>query len=192
MAKARKPVPGQVGELASCHRVLDSLGLRKALKPYRPRIVGSMPLGLRTADSDIDVLVEVADLDAFARQMQEAHGAQEDFVMYRRAGSDDDGGAETLVVRIETAAWPVEITAQARPTVEQVPYRQYTVLNRLLRIGGAALREEILARKEEGETTAQAFAGALELEGDPSAALLALEHEPDSTLCDLVGTRLAA
>lgn len=115
MAKARKPVPGQVGELASCHRVLDSLGLRKALKPYRPRIVGSMPLGLRTADSDIDVLVEVADLDAFARQMQEAHGAQEDFVMYRRAGSDDDGGAETLVVRIETAAWPVEITGSGPP-----------------------------------------------------------------------------
>ncbi|WP_404378955.1 DUF4269 domain-containing protein [Caenispirillum salinarum] len=190
MAKARKTAPGQVGELASCHRVLDSLGLRDALRPYRPRIVGSMPLGLRTADSDIDVLVEVSDLDAFATKMHEAHGATDDFLMYRRAA--DDHGPEALVVRIETAAYPVEIHAQGRPTVEQIPYRHYAVLNRLLRLGGGDLREEVLARKEDGERTEQAFAGALGLEGDASTALLALEHEPDSTLCDLLEGKEAA
>lgn len=190
MTKARTTAPGQVGELASCHRVLDSLGLRKALRPYRPRIVGSMPLGLCTADSDIDVLVEVSDLDTFAAQMHKDHGAQEDFLMYRRAA--DDNGPEALVVRIETAAWPVEITAQSRPTVEQIPYRHYAVLNRLLRLGGPELREEILARKEEGARTEQAFADALGLDGDASSVILALEAEPDSSLCDLLGAKEAA
>lgn len=149
-----------------------------------------MPLGLRTADSDIDVLVQVADLDAFAAQMHAAHGAQEDFVMYRRAATD--AGPEALVVRIETAAWPVEITAQSCPTVDQISYRHYAVLNRLLRLGGSDLREDVLARKEEGVSTEQAFADALGLEGDVSTALLALEHEPDSTLCDLLGAKEAA
>lgn len=190
MTKARKPAPGQVGELASCHRVLDFLGLRDALKPYRPRIVGSMPLGLRTADSDIDVLVDVSDLDAFAIAMHDAHGGTDGFVMYRRAAGDCE--PESLVVRIETAAWPVEITAQSRPTVEQVLYRHYAVLNRLLRIGGEDLREDILALKDEGVSTAQAFAEILGLDGDASTALLGLEEEPDSALYDLLDARKAA
>lgn len=187
MTKARKTVPGQAGELTSCHRVLDALGLREALKPYRSRIVGTMPLGLHTADSDIDVLVEVQDLEAFAALMERTYGDRDDFSLSRRGADAADG--EAVVVRLDTAVYPVEVHAQVRPMVEQRPYRHYAMANRLLRLGGADLREQVLALKEEGQATEPAFVQVLGLDGvDASASLLALENEPDSALCDLLRT----
>lgn len=187
MTKARKPAPGLAGELTSCHRVLEALGLRQALKDYRPRIVGTMPLGVHTADSDIDVLVEVRDLDAFAAAMQSGYGTREGFVMWRRAATEME--PEAVVVRMDTATWPVEIFAQDRPTVQQTAYRHYAIENRLLRLGGESLRDEIVARKEDGTKTEAAFCDVLGLEGDPFLALLDLEGEPDGTLCDLIQAR---
>lgn len=191
MTKARKTAPGHAGALTSCHRVLDALGLREALRPYRPRIVGTMPLGLYTADSDIDVLCEARDLDAFAVFMEGRYGNRDDFALERRDRRSEEGAA--VVVRMETGVWPVEVHAQALPTVDQRPYRHYAMAYRLLRLGGADLRERVLALKEDGRATEPAFAEVLGLDvADASASLLALETATDGALHDLLETMRAA
>lgn len=183
MTKARKAAPGH-GALNDCHRVLDALGLRKALKEYRPRIVGTIPLDIHTADSDLDVVCEVHDLDRFEAMLRNTYGDRDDFSLTRRPASD--GEPEAVVARIETSAYPVEVSGEARPTVDQTAYRHYAVQHRLLRLGGEALREAVQTLKEGGAATELAFCRLLGLRGDPRRALLGLEDKADAELCQML------
>lgn len=190
MTKARKTAPGHGAALNDCYRVLDALGLRKALKDYRPRIVGTIPLDIHTADSDLDVVCEVHDLDRFEAMLKKTYGHRDDFALRRQpAGTEEP---ETVVARIETSAYPVEVWGQPRPTVDQTAFRHYAVQHRLLRLGGERLREAVQALKEGGEATELAFCRLLGLRGDPHRALLGLEDKPDAELDDMLKLGQAA
>lgn len=190
MTKARRTAPGHGAALTECHRVLDALGLRKALKDFRPRIVGTIPLDIHTADSDLDVVCEVHDLDRFEALLRKTFGQREDFSLERHPPAGEQ--PEAVVARIETAAYPVEVSGEGRPTVNQPAYRRYAVQHRLLRLGGEDLREAVQALKEGGEATEPAFCKLLGLGGDPRRALLDLEDKGDAELCRTLPLRVAA
>ncbi|HEX5657526.1 MAG TPA: DUF4269 domain-containing protein [Polyangiales bacterium] len=132
-----------------------------ALAPYKPTLVGTFPLGLQVEGSDLDLVCEAHDLDAFERVVS-AFGAPQ------RA-------RDASVTRFAIAGVPVEVFAQPVPVTEQLAFRHMVIEGRLLMLFGEPLRAQVLALKRAGVKTEPAFAQVLGLSGDPYTELLTLE-----------------
>ncbi len=99
------------------------------------------------------------------------------FAMWQWQGSD-----RPVIARFHTAGWVFELFGQSRPVAAQVGWRHFAIEDRLLRLGGDALRDAVMTRRTGGAKTEPAFAQVLELKGDPYAALLTLEALDDAAL----------
>jgi ribosomal protein S18 acetylase RimI-like enzyme len=162
--------------------------LFRALAPYTPTLVGTFPLGLAVEGSDLDVACACAPgpsgLDDFERRVRALPGAAA--AVFARVATEPPAVTAQL-------AWdgvPIEIFGQPVPVTAQHGFRHMIVEGRLLAIGGDALRDRVRARKQAGAKTEPAFARVLGLEGDPYAALLALESWTHDALVRLVGGAL--
>lgn len=76
------------------------------LAPYDPHVAGTPPLGLDLPGSDIDIVCEVRDFDAFAALLTEHFGDRPDFAVHARADLD------AMIVRFRAWDWPFEISAR--------------------------------------------------------------------------------
>lgn len=146
------------------------------LAPYDPHVAGTPPLGLDLTDSDIDIVCEVRDFDAFATLLTEHFGDRPDFAVHARPDLD------AMIVRFRAWDWPFEIFGQALPVAQQHGWRHFCVERRLLDLGGPALAQAIMALRHRGLKTEPAFATLLGLTGNPYAALLELEGQDDAAL----------
>lgn len=168
-------------------RALDKAGVFDVLAPYGPVVSGTVPLALDVADSDIDVLCEAYDCAQFAADAARGFACFEGFAA---TPLRERQGVLSATVRFVCAGFAFEIFAQALPVARQRAYRHMMIEARLLaQKSGAALRDAVMARRDGGMKTEPAFAHALGLTGDPYAALLALESEPDAALGALVTRR---
>ncbi len=159
---------GQVGDLA---------GLLRALAPYRPTVVGSLPLGVQRPDSDLDIACEAEDLDAFDAHLAACAGP----VVVSRWRREE--GVAASVAQLRVSGQVVEVFAQGRAVLEQHAFRHLLVEGQLLQVHGAPLRAQVARLKAEGLGTEAAFARALGLEtDDPYRALLELEGLADADL----------
>lgn len=162
-------------------RVLSALQRSQILKNYRahqPLVAGTFPLGIATADSDLDILMQAQDLEALAARLQQDFSVQPRF----KSQSTVVETVSTLIVNFEFEGVPFEIFAQDRPVVTQRAYRHLLIEERLLKYGGHVLHERVQRLRAQGLKTEPAFAAALHLEGDPYAALLALQKESAAQL----------
>lgn len=131
-----------------------------ALAPWKPTLVGTFPLGLQVEGSDLDIICEAYDLDAFVLQGQRVRDAR--------------------VTRLSIDGMPVEVFAQPVPIERQLAFRHMVIEGRLLTVFGTPLRESVLALKRAGVKTEPAFAQVLGIPGDPYSQLLTLESlSPD-------------
>lgn len=73
-----------------------------------------------------------------------------------------------------------------QPTEEQIAWRHFHVEQRLLSIGGEALRTLVMAERRKGLKTEPAFFAVLNLSGNPYEALLDLGTWSDAALADLL------
>ena len=159
---------------------LDALaqsGLLEALAPFDPHVAGTPPLGLDLPESDIDVLCEVADGEAFTRAVW-AHAGQFDGFAIRQW----TGETRPIIASFEVCGWPVEVFGDPRPVARQPGWRHFLVERRLLALGGDGFRAVVMEYRRRGLKTEPAFAAILGLDGDPYLALLELEAEPNSRL----------
>jgi ribosomal protein S18 acetylase RimI-like enzyme len=159
--------------------------LLRDLSPFDPTLIGTFPLGLQVAGSDLDIACACQDLDVFERAL--------------RAGLVNLGVAAPRVERIpgpavvagfELGDAAVEVFGQALPVHLQAGFRHMVVEGQLLVHGGAALRERVRQLKRGGMKTEPAFARVLGLAGDPYAALLELEAWSPGRLGQLVNRAL--
>ena len=155
---------------------LQRTGVLALLAPYDPHVAGTPPLGLDLPGSDIDIVCEVLDADAFVALLTEHFGDQPDFSVHARP----DLGA--MIIRFSTWDWSFEIFGQALPVAQQHGWRHFRIERRLLDLGGPALAQAIIALRHRGLKTEPAFAALLGLTGDPYAALLDLEGQDDAAL----------
>lgn len=160
--------------------LLRRYALLPRLAAHAPVLVGTFPLDLTVPGSDLDIICEVADWAAFERTL-EGFAACPRYAL-RRASTTEPA----LVASFELDGLPVEIFGQALPTTRQNGYRHLVVEARLLALGGAALRQRVLALKASGVKTEPAFAQVLGLPGNPYHALLNLEAYDEATLVALV------
>ncbi|MCP4923458.1 MAG: DUF4269 domain-containing protein [bacterium] len=163
------------------HACLVQIGIFKTLQKYDPILVGTIPLGIETEKSDLDIICKASDLQKFSKLLVNLYSAYKEFKIYQR----DIQKIPSLVCSFYTKAFEIEIFAQPIPTHQQQGYRHMVVEERLLRLNGTKFREEIRALKKEGMKTEPAFAHVLSLKGDPYLALLNLEKESDARLVQL-------
>lgn len=157
-------------------------GLIDRLAAFDPRVVGTLPLGVGVADSDIDVVCHAADLPVFAQAVWRHFAAAGGFALWQWTGA-----GRPVVARFEAFGWPFEIFGSVQPVDEQAGWRHFVVERRLLALGGERFRQAVMAQRRRGQKTEPAFAAVLGLAGpDPYAAMLALYGHSDSQLAALL------
>ncbi|SDW57494.1 DUF4269 domain-containing protein [Paenibacillus sp. CF384] len=164
------------------YRLLKKHLLFEKLSPYSPILVGTVPIGIHVAGSDLDLICAVSDFDAFEAAMIEAFRRERHFEIVRRVVA----GLERIKVNFTLECWPIEIFAQSIRTVDQNGYRHMVVEARMLALFGPDFQSEIMRLKESGLKTEPAFAKALKLEGDPCLKLLELAEWTDEQLLALI------
>lgn len=158
-------------------RVFDALRASKILEDFRahgPLLAGTFPLGIATPDSDLDILLRAADLDALAGRLRENFGDAPGFT-HRTMEVD---GRPTLLVNFRFRDLPFEIFAQDLAPVRQRAYRHFLIEEKLLKYGGAALTESVRAARRRGLKTEPAFGEALKIAKDPYETLLEWQELP--------------
>ncbi len=160
---------------------LAQSGLLDALALFDPHVAGTPPLGLDLPESDIDVLCQVADGDAFTRAVWMHAGQLDGFAIRQWTGE-----TRPIIASFEVCGWPVEVFGDPRPVACQPGWLHFLVERRLLALGGDGFRAAIMACRRHGLKTEPAFASILGLDGDPYLALLDLDAKPDSHLARLL------
>jgi len=167
------------------YQVLTELGICSTLQSYDPLLVGTIPIDIDLPESDLDIICEVHDLQAFEELIIDTYGQMELFRSHQR----EVGGMMRFVANFTYHGWPIEIFAQAIPTTAQNGYRHMIVEHRILQMIGAEGKQEIRELKRSGLKTEPAFAKWLNMDGDPYAVLLGMYDWCDEELRRWVTSR---
>nr|WP_319385168.1 DUF4269 domain-containing protein [uncultured Roseibium sp.] len=161
--------------------VVAKLDLLHLLAEFDPIVIGTPPLGIATATSDIDVACSAPDLGRFDHAVRSAFGAMK-FFSIRTADHLPDPAA---IASFFACGWEIEIFCQKTATEKQWGVRHFRVEERLLALQ-PRLRQQIISLKRGGMKTEPAFARVLGLTGDPYEAILHLEGLSDERLLELL------
>jgi len=177
----------------AAYRLLRELRLFEDLRDYTPVLVGTIPLGIDVAGSDLDIVceVQVPEMETFTRRVTAAFGHQPDFHLKRKRINGLPTVVAGFTASTEGYTFPVEIFGQPRPVTAQNAYRHMVVEARLLALGGEPARRAIRRLKQQGLKTEPAFARYFRLEGDPYQTLLELAALDDEALAAVCGLRTA-
>ena len=168
---------------AGIYALLSAYDVLEKLAPFDAVWVGSTALDVHTSKSDVDICCSAkGDLDGFAAALKSLFGNQPKFHLERKPYR----GQPSCFATFELSGQAVEVWGRQHPVEEHEFYRFFKVEARLLRFGGDDLRAAIRELKEDGLSTEQAFADALELDGDPEEALLSLYDADAMTLLALL------
>lgn len=152
------------------YAILRDFRVMEILQDFNPILIGTIPLDIAIADSDLDIACEVYDLQLFADHVAK-HFARFNAYQFNRKWIR---GKEVGIVNFILMGIPVELYGEGRPVPEQYGYRHLVVEAKLLASGGEGLKREVIRLKEQGLKTEPAFAQALNLEGDPYENILLL------------------
>jgi predicted metalloenzyme YecM len=164
-------------------QAIERLGVFGPLARFHPHFSGSLPLALAVPGSDVDVLFESADLDAFDREAASCLATVGTWHQHRT----DLRGQPTSLYRIDLEGFRFEWIAQTIPVHHQAANRHLLIEARLLNVAGEEARQAIQELKGTGMKTEPAFATHFALPGDPYLVLLDLEGETEQALCQRFG-----
>lgn len=165
---------------------LHGVGVLSSLARFDPHVAGTPPLGLDLADSDIDVLCHAPDSKEFTLAVRAAFGNHPGF-----AARQWVSGGRPVIANFEAEGWTFELFGSRQPTEEQIGWRHFRIEQRLLLIGGEALRTLVMDERRKGLKTEPALAAVLHLSGNPYEALLRLETWSDEALADVLSWSIA-
>jgi hypothetical protein len=165
------------------HRVIEERGLWRDLTAFRPALAGTVPLDVDLAHSDLDVICEAHDLDAFAARVEALYGLCEGFCLARYPVR----GVESVVSGFRLAGWSFELFAQPVPADRQWACLHLVAEARLLLLGGEPARQAVRELKRQGYRTEPAFAHTFGLPGDPYEELARLARVTDEVLRAVAG-----
>lgn len=141
------------------------------LSEFSPVLVGTIPINIDIASSDLDIACYWNDKKYFTAQVTQAFGNEIGFEITETLISN----RETIIASFFIDNFEIEIFGQNIPVVQQYGYRHMLIENKILQQEGKEFRKKIIALKEQGYKTEPAFAELLGLEGNPYEALLELE-----------------
>lgn len=167
----------------AAYHALDSLNVFYTLRAYDPVLVGTIPINLDVAGSDLDIICGAYDLAAFRQDVADAFGDHAGFRIVQLTIND----LPSVIANFVHDGFAIELFAQSRPVTAQNAYVHMVVEAQLLRIGGKEARTAIRELKRQGLKTEPAFARYFGLDGDPFATLLELAAVDDAALRAAVG-----
>ncbi|MEY9184505.1 hypothetical protein ABIG06_006094 [Bradyrhizobium sp. USDA 326] len=163
--------------IGSYEAAIGSSELLGELSGFDPRVVGTLPLGISTPTSDIDVVCQVSDAAAFAELVWRRYGACDGFALYQWRSS-----RRPVIARFEWGGWPFELFGDPRPVDQQEGWQHFEIERRLLALDDGRLRKAVVGHRGRGMKTEPAFAAVLGIAGNPYSGLLALGRESDAQL----------
>ena len=149
----------------------------EVLKPFDPRIVGTLPLDLAVTGSDIDIVCHAPDPNAFAEAIWLRYRTADGFALYRWRSE-----TRPVIARFVWDGWPFELFGDTLPVARQRGWIHFEVERRLLALDDGRLRQAVGARRAAGMKTEPAFAAVLGIGGDPYLGLLELATASDAEL----------
>lgn len=153
------------------HQALMSSKVLEVLRAFHPLVTGTFPLGLQVKDSDLDIVLSVADFDSFKVIVEQIFGGWPGF----ECQESEKAGVPTIVVRFNHQDIPFELFAQKTESMKQNAYRHFQAEEKLLKVFGVSLKDKVMKLRQAGLKTEAAFAEALQLAGDPYAEILKLQ-----------------
>jgi hypothetical protein len=156
----------------------DFFGL---LSQFRGVLASTIALGIHTPTSDLDFLCEVQDLDRFADTIQHHFGHLRDFSLVTMPVPSESRGCSFWCDDFEIEVFGSTVRLEA-----QFGFRHYTVMARLIKLGGDAFCDKLRAAKLAGLKSEPAVAAILSLPGNPYESVAALSDSTDAGLLELI------
>lgn len=138
------------------------------LADFKAILIGTIPIDIAVAGSDLDIACQAADLDSFAMYVEAEFSSYQDFKLQRLYLQ----GHDTVVVNFYVESFEVELFCQPIAVKQQNGFRHMCIEDAILTKKGQTFKDEILALKTKGIKTEPAFAQLLGIEGDPYVGLL--------------------
>src|SRR5215468_8928197 len=151
------------------------------LRAFNPHVVGALPLGIAVCDGNIRVICHAPDAGRFAQAISTYFHDAKGFRLTLWTSAD-----RAVVGRFESYGWPIKIFGSSEPVHDQVIWRHFDVERRLLALDGEGLRAAVTTLRANGLKTEPAFAAALNLPGDPYAAIGELYGSSDAELVTIL------
>jgi hypothetical protein len=124
---------------------VDSSAVLELLRPFDPRIVGTLPLGVAVPGSDIDIVCHAPDPNAFADTIWARYRAAEQFALYRWTSA-----TRPVIARFVWDGWPFELFGDQCPVEQQRGWIHFEVERRLLALDDGRLRRAVGAQRANG------------------------------------------
>lgn len=166
---------------AKVYSALKKSEILNKFKKYSPMIVGTIPLGISTKESDLDILLCSLNIDEALEELRESYGTDSFFEAYRQKGGELEYGLSRFV----RDGVPFEVYIEKTETLHQRACRHFQVEERLLKLGGDCFKQRILELRKQGLKTEPAFALALGLDGDPYLELLKIFNWSEKKILQL-------
>ncbi len=147
------------------------------LRDYDPVLVSTVCVDIDIPSSDLDVICEARDLEAFSSFLSSVFGTFRGFSLHR-----SDRSPPAIVAQFFHGSWEYEIFGQNLPVERQAAFRHLVQIDRAVGLGGVSWREAIRTFKLGGMKTEPALARCLGMGVDPYDAVLSLEDLSDNEL----------
>jgi hypothetical protein len=138
---------------------------------YHPTLAGTIPIGIDTDESDIDLICESNNHDEFHQLLKSKFSHFPHFEINRKNIRTID----SIICRFETDGFKVEIFGQPIEVVHQNAFRHMAIERKILEHAPHEFATEIVKLKSSGLSTEEAFVKILRLKGDPYDAILTFD-----------------
>ncbi|SFA85424.1 protein of unknown function [Bacillus sp. cl95] len=169
------------------YQLLIKMNVMEILRDFDPILVGTIPIDIDILESDIDIICEVHDFKGFKKLVESHFHLASDFKIL----SEMVNGIQSITINFKIDDWPIEIFAQAIPTIHQNGYKHMKIEHQILNLLDEDEKKYIRHLRANGLKTEPAFATFLEIEGDPYQELLKMYDWDDVRLREFLSIRIA-
>lgn len=152
----------------AAHKVLSRNQILQKLEPFDPVLVGTIPIDIAIASSDLDIACCFDSKANFIAVLEDHFKDYCDFVLYCK----EIDQLPSVIARFSVAGFTVEVFGQSQAVSLQNGYRHMLIENEILQQKGETFKQEIIRLKKQGLKTEPAFAKLLGIQGDPYQGLL--------------------
>jgi hypothetical protein len=147
---------------------LTYLGIFKKLKRFNPILAGTIPIDISIKNSDLDIICNCEDHQAFTKILTDLYGNEKHF----KVQTKQINTRLTTIAKFQGKNFPVEIFGQNIPSKEQDAVKHLLIECLILKEKGEYFKKRIIQLKKTGLKTEPAFAQLLKLKGNPYQELL--------------------
>lgn len=150
------------------YELLTKYDILNRLKNFGATLVGTIPIGIYTAKSDLDIICEAQDLKLFYQHVENEFGHEKDFKISKTIVR----GVPSVCAQFSVEAFELEVFGQVNAVEDQNAYHHMVIESNIILSEGSEFKKQIIQLKESGLNTEAAFCKLLNLRGDPFMALL--------------------